>query len=95
MEGVRKNEQISLREIIIFLQEIGVIVRKFFLYIVISGLLFGIAGLIFAIVKMPLYKAELRFVVKSEGVGSGMSGMLSGLGAVLGGNTMGSRKGKI
>jgi uncharacterized protein involved in exopolysaccharide biosynthesis len=41
----------------------------------------------FAYFDKPVYKAELRFVVKSEGSGSGLSGMLGGLGSVLGGSS--------
>jgi len=36
------------------------------------------------------YKSELRFIVKSEGSSTGLSGMLGGLSSVLGGGTMGS-----
>jgi len=55
------------------------------------GILFGLLGFIITYFSMPKYKAELRFVVKNETSVSGLTGMLGGLGAFLGGNSMGSQ----
>ncbi len=56
--------------------------------------IFSLLGLLFgyflAYYQGERYKSELRFLVKSDGSVSGLSGMLGGLGSVLGGGALGS-----
>jgi hypothetical protein len=59
-------------------------------YIFIIGVLFAFLFFIYAKYQNPLFQAELRFVVKSEGSTSGISSALGGLGAMFGGATIGS-----
>ncbi len=84
------DDEISFKDLIKMIQSwFGLLWRSIF-PIVTIGLLGGGLGFVYAKLAKVKYKSELRFVVKSEGSSSGLSGMLGGLGSVLGGNTMGS-----
>ncbi len=84
------EEEISLKDLIKMIQSLFGLLRKNIFRIIIIGLLGGGLGFLYAKLAKAKYKSELRFVVKSEGSSSGLSGMLGGLGSVLGGSTMGS-----
>lgn len=84
------DNEVSLKDIFNKIKSWFDILSKNVLLIGFIGLLTGIIGFYFSYSKSPLYKAELRFVVKSEGSASGLTGMLGGLGTVLGANSMGS-----
>jgi len=85
-----QKDEISLKDLINMIQSWFDLLRKNIIPIAVFGLLGGAIGYFFAYKKKVNYKAELRFVVKSEGSSSGLSGMLGGLGSILGGSTMGS-----
>ncbi len=84
------DDEISLKDLIKMVQSWFGLLWQNIIPILILALLGGAVGFFFATLSKPKYKSELRFVVKSEGSSSGLSGMLGGLGSVLGGNTMGS-----
>ncbi len=83
-------DEISLKDLIKLIRSWSELLRKKIFSIGVIGLLGGSLGFYFAYTKKVNYNAELRFVVKNEGSSSGLSGMLGGLGSVLGGSTMGS-----
>ena len=85
-----KDDEISLKDIIKNIQTWFTLLRKNIILISLIGLLGASAGFFLTYFSKPVYKAELRFVVKSEGSGSDLSGMLGGLGSVLGGGSVGS-----
>ena len=89
-ENQIQEDEISLKDLIKMIQSWFGLFRKNIFPIAIIGLVGGGMGYYLANIKKVNYKAELRFVVKSEGSSSGLSGMLGGLGSVLGGSTMGS-----
>ncbi len=83
------EDDISLKDLIKMIQSWFGLLWRNIIPIAIIGLLGGGLGYYYAKLAKLKYKSELRFVVKSEG-SSGLSGMLGGLGSVLGGSTMGS-----
>jgi len=95
MEKLREvqlnDNEVSLKDLIMMIQVWFSILWKNIIIVGLIGLIGAFAGFFIAYLKRPTYKAELRFVVKTEGSGSGMmSGMWGGLGAMLGGSAMGS-----
>jgi hypothetical protein len=79
------NDEISLKDLIKSIQSLYSLLLNKIIIIAVVGLIGSCIGFYFAFSKRLFYKAELRFVVKSEGTNSGLSGMLGGLGAALGG----------
>jgi len=84
------DDEISLKDLIKIVQSCFELLRQNILLVCLIEFLFCLLGFFISFSSDPKYKAELRFVVKSEGSSSGLTGMLGGLGAVLGGNPMGS-----
>jgi uncharacterized protein involved in exopolysaccharide biosynthesis len=84
------EDEISLKDLIKIAHNWFSLLRKNIKLVSLIGFLGALAGFYLAFSKKPTYKAELRFVVKSEGSASGLSGMLGGLGSVLGGSSTGS-----
>jgi len=84
------DDEISLKDLIKIVQSWFGLLRQNILLVCLVASLFGLLGFFISFFSDPKYKAELRFVVKSEGASSGLTGMLGGLGSVLGGNSMGS-----
>lgn len=84
------DDEKSLKDQIKMIQSWLSLLRRKIIPISLLGLLGASVGFYIAYSRKPVYKAELRFVVKSEGSGSGLSGMLGGLGSVLGGSSVGS-----
>ncbi len=58
--------------------------------IILVALVFSIVGYFVTYFSTALYKAELRFIVKAETTASPISGMLGGIGSILGGGAIGS-----
>jgi uncharacterized protein involved in exopolysaccharide biosynthesis len=85
-----QEDEISLKNLIKIIQSWFVLLWENIILVAIIGLIGGGAGYSYVKVANIKYKSELRFVVKNEGSSSGLSGMLGGLGSVLGGSTMGS-----
>jgi uncharacterized protein involved in exopolysaccharide biosynthesis len=84
------EDEISLKDLIKIIQSWIALLWENIITVSFLGLLGASVGFYISYSSKPVYKAELRFVVKSEGSGSGLSGMLGGLGSVLGGSSMGS-----
>lgn len=84
------EDEISLKDLIKRVHSWLGLLRQNFLLVCLIALLFGLLGFFISFFSQPKCKAELRFVVKSEGSSTGLTGMLGGLGSVLGGNPMGS-----
>ncbi len=90
IENQVQKDEISLKDLIKLIQSWLRLLWKNIITVVIIGLLGGGLGYFYVNLAKIMYKSELRFVVKSEGSSSGLSGMLGGLGSVLGGSAMGS-----
>ncbi len=84
------EKEISLRDLLGVIQSWYKFLINHIFLIAIFGFIGGLLGCFYTLITDTKYKSELRFVVKSEGASSGLSGMLGGLGSVLGGSTMGS-----
>jgi uncharacterized protein involved in exopolysaccharide biosynthesis len=84
------DDEISLKDLIKIVHNWFGLFWKNILPIGLIALFSGIIGFYVTYSSKATYKAELRFVVKSEGSGSSLSGMLGGLGSVLGGSSVGS-----
>jgi hypothetical protein len=89
-ENQLQNDEISLKNFILKIQYLFGILKKNIFIVVLFGLIGGVFGYLYANLEKVKFKAELRFVVKSEGTSTGINSMLGGLGSVLGGSTMGS-----
>jgi len=86
----KDNGEISLKDLVRIVRSWLGYFRKNFYLILLFSLLCGLFGFSISYFSKAKYEAELRFVVKSEGSSTGLTGMLGGLGSVLGGNSMGS-----
>lgn len=85
------NDNYTTRDIMKIIFRMSNLFFSYLTQILFFAIFFALLGLSISYLSKVNYKAELRFIVKSEGTGSGMmSGMLGGLGAMLGGSTMGS-----
>ncbi len=84
------NDEVNVIDLIRQIQSWFKLLRKYILQVTIIAMFFGLIGFSIAYSSIPVYNAELRFVVKSESSGSGLSSMLGGFGSVLGGGTGGS-----
>ena len=90
INGIQMNkEEVSLKDLFRQFQTCLKLLRQNILLTALIAFLFGSLGFSISFFSEPKYKAELRFVVKSEGASSGLNGMLGGLGSVLGGSSMG------
>ncbi len=85
------DDEISLKELIIKIQEWWRYLLSKWLIILIAGLIGGGLGLIYSIYKKPTYIAPLTFVLEEEGVGG--LGNLGGLAAMAGFNLGGGASG--
>ncbi len=79
------DDEISLKDLIKRVQSLVKLLFKNIIVVAVVGLFGSCIGFYLAYSKRLQYRAELRFVVKSEGTNSGLSGMLGGLGAAIGG----------
>lgn len=84
------NDEISLKDLIKFVKSCLAVLRQNVFLIGIIALLVGLLGFFISFFSEPKYKAELRFVVKSEGSNTGLAGMLGGLSSILNPSSMGS-----
>lgn len=82
------DDEISLKELILKIQEWWRYLLSKWLVILIAGLLGGALGLFYSIYKKPTYTATLTFVLEEEG-GGGL-GNLGGLAAMAGFNIGGA-----
>jgi len=89
-EHITNNDEISLKEFISIIKSWYLILSTNIIPIVLTAIFGALAGLCFVFSDKPVFSAELRFVVKSEGSGSALTGMLGGLGSVFGANAIGS-----
>lgn len=83
-----QDDEISLKELILKIQEWWRYLLSKWLIILIAGLLGGALGLFYSIYKKPTYTATLTFVLEEEG-GGGL-GNLGGLAAMAGFNLGGA-----
>jgi hypothetical protein len=77
------NDEISLKELILKLQEWWKFLLSKWVIILIAGVIGGILGLTFAIFKKPVYTAETTFVLE-EGESGGGLGQYAGLASMVG-----------
>lgn len=78
------NDEISLKDLILKIQEWWRYLLSKWLIILIAGLIGGGLGLIYSLLKKPTYTASLSFVLEEEGAGG--LGNLGGLAAMAGFN---------
>jgi len=84
------DTKITKSEIIKIVYDWANFIRKRVLYILIVGALFSLIGFYYSFFSEKKYKAELRFTIKSEGGGAGLTTLVGGLGAMFGGGGLGS-----
>jgi hypothetical protein len=77
------NDEISLKELILKLQEWWKFLLSKWKTILIAGILGGLLGLTYAIIKKPIYTAETTFVLE-EGESGGGLGQYAGLASMVG-----------
>jgi hypothetical protein len=77
------NDEISLKELILKLQEWCKFLLTKWLIILFAGILGGALGLTYAIIKKPIYTAEITFVLE-EGESGGGLGQYAGLASMVG-----------
>jgi hypothetical protein len=86
------NDEISLKELILKIQEWWKYLLSKWVVIFIAGVIGGAIGLTYAFFKKPIYKAELSFALQDEKAGGGLSGAMglaSQFGIDLGGGSAG------
>ena len=91
-----KEDEISLKELILKVQEWWKYLLSKWLIILIAGTIGGLLGLAYAIIKKPIYTAETTFVLEEGESGGGLgqyAGVASMLGVDLGGGGGGIFKG--
>ena len=89
---VNNSDEISLKELILKIQEWWKYLLSKWVIIVIAGIVGGAIGLTYAWLKKPIYKAELSFALQDEKSGGGLSsalGLASQFGIDLGGSGAG------
>lgn len=82
------DDEISLKELILKIQEWWRFLLSKWVIILIAGVIGGALGLTYAYLKKPVYKAELSFALQDEKAGGGFSsamGLASQFGIDLGG----------
>jgi capsular polysaccharide biosynthesis protein len=91
-----KDDEISLKELILKLQEWWKYLLSKWLIILIAGIIGGALGLTYALIKKPTYTAETTFVLEEGESGGGLgqyAGIASMIGIDLGGGGGGIFKG--
>jgi uncharacterized protein involved in exopolysaccharide biosynthesis len=89
--GELNSEELSIKQLALHIRFLALLLFKNRKFILVIALIFSITAFYIASTSEVKYKADLRFVVKAEGSSAGLvSGMLGGLGAVLGGGVVGS-----
>lgn len=78
-----QDDEISLKEVILKLQEWYRYLLSKWKTILIAGIIGGLLGLTYAWLKKPVYTAECTFVLQEEGPGGGL-GQYSGLASMVG-----------
>lgn len=91
-----KDDEISLKELILKIQEWWGYLLSKWLMILIAGIIGGALGFTYAYSKKPIYKAELSFALEDEKSGGGLgaaAGLASQFGFDLGGGGGGAFSG--
>jgi len=70
------SDEISLKELILKIQEWWRFLLSKWIIILIAGIIGGAIGLAYAWTKRPIYKAELSFALQDDKAGGGLSGAL-------------------
>jgi len=78
-----KDDEISLKEIILKVQEWWGYLLSKWRFILIVGILGGILGFVYALVNKPIYTATTTFVLEEEGGGSAL-GRYAGIASMMG-----------
>ncbi len=92
-KAANNTEEISLKDIILKIQEWWRYLLSKWIIILLTGIVGGCIGLAYAYIKKPVYKAELSFALQDEKSAGGLSGALglaSQFGIDLGGTSGGS-----
>lgn len=77
------DDEISLKELILKIQEWWAYLWSKWLTILIAGIIGGILGLTYALIKKPVYTAETTFVLE-EGESGGGLGQYAGIASMMG-----------
>ena len=73
---INESDEISLKELILKLNDWWRFLLSKWVTIVIAGIIGGSLGLAYAFLKKPIYKAELSFALQDDKAGGGLSGAL-------------------
>lgn len=86
-----QDDEISLKELVLRLKKWWNYLFSKWLIIVLTGILGGLAGFVYALIKKPIYIAELTFALEEDNGGSlgAYAGLASQFGIDLGGGTGG------
>ncbi len=77
------EDEISLKEVVLKIQELWAYLWTKWLTILIAGIIGGVLGLTYALIKKPTYTAETTFVLE-EGESGGGLGQYAGLASMIG-----------
>jgi hypothetical protein len=95
-QAVDNSDEISLKELILKVQEWWRFLLSKWKVILLAGIIGGLLGLTYAWLKKPVYKAELSFALQDEKSGGGLGsalGLASQFGIDLGGSAGGEFSG--
>jgi uncharacterized protein involved in exopolysaccharide biosynthesis len=86
------DEEFTSQDLIILIKIIKGGVARYFFKILLLGVIGGALGFIYAYKSVPLYTAQMKFVMRSD-PGTGLSSGLAGLSSILGSGTGASGSG--
>lgn len=82
----QEEEEFSIKDLIRMLKDWKEVFIKHIFKILFAGLIGGAIGFTYAYLSVPVYNAQLKFVMRSD-PGSGLSSGLAGLSSILGSGT--------
>ncbi|MEN0053962.1 MAG: lipopolysaccharide biosynthesis protein [Mucilaginibacter sp.] len=91
-KALNNADEVSLKELVLKVMQWWRYLLSRWVIILVAGIIGGAAGFVYALVKKPVYKAELSFALQDEKSGGGLSsalGLASQFGIDLGGTSAG------
>jgi len=95
MDNLKKTDdanEVSIRTVILKIKNLYSFLISKWILILIAGLIGGLIGLTYALIKKPIYKAELSFALEDDKSAGGLGaalGLAGQMGLDLGGNSSG------
>ncbi len=84
------DSELSIKDLVNLLLKWLRLLKKNILPILVCSILSAVCAYYYSKTIQTKFKAELRFIVKSEGSASGLGGLLGGIGSAFGGGAIGS-----